>query len=947
MLIRHLHALIAFILTGLGFGTAHASTIDFMPIVSNFSQAVYGGGLQNWSVTQSATGQVYFGNQKGLLSFDGYQWNTYSLPSHTIVRSVLADGERIYVGSYTDFGYFRRDRAGRYQYTSLWPKGYQAHEDEIWKIIKAPNGHIYFQSFCSWFDYDGQKTTAHYDARHLPLHFFKVNNRIYAQMINDGVYVLQGNRYVPFLSRQAFNNDDVVGMVALKHGGILAVTSKSGLYLYQHGKLERWATTLDSDLRQFQLNNATLLSPTALVIGTILNGIYALDLNTGQTLWHYNLANSLRNNTVLGLYVDKGGNVWAALDNGISVIHSGLPLTVMRTDQLGLPIGMVYDICKAGDNLYIATNQSLWQYLTASKELRQVKNTNGQNWYVKALGQRIWVGHNLSTLAVTGDVVAAVPGSNEGSTMMKSYHVNGEEALIESGYNGLNVYRRQNGEWSAAHKVRGFQAPILEFEIDNSGTIWAAHFSKGIYKIDLSDDLTTVADIRYFGAPTKEGIHSQIHVMKIRGRVVFSYQGSLYTYDDLHGKIVPYQVNSPRFPRNVISTAVVDNSSLWTADNASFSLFHYDGGQYHRMACFPYKLFGLDVNTNGVAQYVSGEETYFFLNNGIGRYRMKANKTRAVKYPLTIVSVSSIKSDNEKVELSCAGDDDNVIQSDNIRLVLSYPNYDSQLITFRYKLRKQGKDVEAVQDNPVITFNSLGYGSYTCELEAVSVDGEVLARTSYQFEHVVPWYLSIWAFALYVLVGFLVIRKYVQWHTRKIVERNRHEAEEELMRQNLKVLEQKQIIAAQQQIIMENELTSKSKELATMAFKMAVQKDKSEVLREGLLEKKRKGILTDKDFKELITTAEGEDSEEVWNIFQQNFDLIHQNFFRNLRTKYPDLTATDLKFCALLRLNLNTKEIAKNTNLTIRGVEGARYRLRKKLGIKNDQSLTAFLIDLK
>ena len=227
------------------------------------------------------------------------------------------------------------------------------------------------------------------------------------------------------------------------------------------------------------------------------------------------------------------------------------------------------------------------------------------------------------------------------------------------------------------------------------------------------------------------------------------------------------------------------------------------------------------------------------------------------------------------------------------------------------------------------------------------MDGEVLARTSYQFEHVVPWYLSIWAFALYVLVGFLVIRKYVQWHTRKIVERNRHEAEEELMRQNLKVLEQKQIIAAQQQIIMENELTSKSKELATMAFKMAVQKDKSEVLREGLLEKKRKGILTDKDFKELITTAEGEDSEEVWNIFQQNFDLIHQNFFRNLRTKYPDLTATDLKFCALLRLNLNTKEIAKNTNLTIRGVEGARYRLRKKLGIKNDQSLTAFLIDLK
>ncbi|MFS3004714.1 helix-turn-helix transcriptional regulator, partial [Bacteroides uniformis] len=64
-------------------------------------------------------------------------------------------------------------------------------------------------------------------------------------------------------------------------------------------------------------------------------------------------------------------------------------------------------------------------------------------------------------------------------------------------------------------------------------------------------------------------------------------------------------------------------------------------------------------------------------------------------------------------------------------------------------------------------------------------------------------------------------------------------------------------------------------------------------------------------------------------------------------TEHLRLTATDLRFCALLRLNLSTKDIAQMTNLTIRGVEAARYRLRKKLDIPDGTGLVDFLIDLK
>lgn len=95
---------------------------DFMPIISYYNSFTYHYGMQNWCCTQDDRGIMYFANNNGVLSFDGYSWRTIALPSKGLVRSILADGDRIYVGSYTDFGYFVRDERGKMVYHSLWHK---------------------------------------------------------------------------------------------------------------------------------------------------------------------------------------------------------------------------------------------------------------------------------------------------------------------------------------------------------------------------------------------------------------------------------------------------------------------------------------------------------------------------------------------------------------------------------------------------------------------------------------------------------------------------------------------------------------------------------------------------------------------------------------------------------------------------------------------------------
>jgi len=102
---------------------------------------------------------MYFGNNKGLLEFDGTIWDINKLPENKLVRSLMVDkNDRIYVGSFEEFGYFEKDIYGCLKYTSLSDQlqEYKMQNDEIWNILDF-NGTIIFQSFTSYFTYDKKK----------------------------------------------------------------------------------------------------------------------------------------------------------------------------------------------------------------------------------------------------------------------------------------------------------------------------------------------------------------------------------------------------------------------------------------------------------------------------------------------------------------------------------------------------------------------------------------------------------------------------------------------------------------------------------------------------------------------------------------------------------------------------------------------------------------------
>lgn len=86
------------------------------------------------------------------------------------------------------------------------------------------------------------------------------------------------------------------------------------------------------------------------------------------------------------------------------------------------------------------------------------------------------------------------------------------------------------------------------------------------------------------------------------------------------------------------------------------------------------------------------------------------------------------------------------------------------------------------------------------------------------------------------------------------------------------------------------------------------------------------------------------DESEDADLFNQRFATLHKEFFTNLQAVHPDLTKTELKFCAYLRVQLSSSQIAHIMNVTNEAIRKTRYRIRKKLGLPVDASLESYIM---
>src|SRR5699024_5108862 len=295
------------------------------------------------------------------------------------------------------FGYFYKEQS-TLQYISL-SEGLKREllkNDDVWKIWKTEEG-IVFQSFSKVYLYQDGKIKMIYGEGEPFLFSHQVSNELWVEKIPSGLSKMNGD------SLLGLNIPAYQVMCVLPYGDerYLIVTAKQGIYLTDiHGNWEPWEVEgfLRETLIEAQINNGLYLGKDLYALGTIKNGVFILD-SSGRLHKHVHRRTGLQNNTVLSLLLDKQGNLWAGLDNGIDRIEVNSPFYYYQ--DIDGSMGTVYAAKVFKDKIYVGTNQGLyyndWKLEDKNYEdwsFKFIPGSQGQVWSLEILNNQLICGHN-------------------------------------------------------------------------------------------------------------------------------------------------------------------------------------------------------------------------------------------------------------------------------------------------------------------------------------------------------------------------------------------------------------------------------------------------------------------------------------------------------------------------------------------------------------------------
>jgi DNA-binding CsgD family transcriptional regulator len=162
-----------------------------------------------------------------------------------------------------------------------------------------------------------------------------------------------------------------------------------------------------------------------------------------------------------------------------------------------------------------------------------------------------------------------------------------------------------------------------------------------------------------------------------------------------------------------------------------------------------------------------------------------------------------------------------------------------------------------------------------------------------------------------------------------------------------KLLEKVQELQLTDKLLIKDELKNQTKELTSNLLKLAAIQELSQVIKSELQEiLQNNPSVESKSFSRIFKHLDQQTIHSRWEEFYSRFDELDGDFLKSLTVLHPSLSAAEIRLCVFLRLNLPSKDICTLTNRSLRTIENLRYRIRKKIGLSGDMTLTQYILSI-
>jgi len=899
-----------------------------LPPIKKFTTENYKGHNQNWMIAQGQNDFIYVANNKGLLEFNGSDWISYTSPNNTIIRAVHSVDERIYTGCYAEFGYWTRNDSATLNYTSLSASVEEEllKDNQIWNIVTY-NEWLIFQSSNHLYFYNAKaETTKIISATDLIYKIFIVENRVYFHVANQGIFVVEDGKPSLLISNSVTKNERIINMFQ-SNEGLLLLTRNSGFYKYENNALSQWNISADPMLKKVNVFSSIQMEGGSFMLGSISDGVLHLS-SDGKLRYQITQKTGLGNNTVLSLFEDKAKNVWAALDNGINCINVKSPIKTFF-DNDGV-IGTVYTTQLFNGYFYIGSNQGLFYRKgdAVNDSFKFVEGTAGQVWSLyNYKNETLFCGHHLGTFVIEKDKAEMI-SNNLGAWTFRPIP-NQEDMLIQGNYSGLFILHKNNNAWSIKNKVEGFKNSSRYLEINDQQHYLISHELKGVFKLTLNDNFTSVEKIEL---EPSSALGKNSSLVKYKNNILFASDLGIFKYDSDQGSFTIDSSLSKTILGDEHTSAklVVDkDGTLWAFSKENISYLENDDvankpiirnipidSKLRRGVLGFENIFSLDNQhvlgtANGYikidAQKINKEKEYFIHLNGV---ELQNIDDQIVNYPI-----------NKKASFKH--------KEGSLHFKFSVPEFDKYLaVNYQYQLKGQNNKWSKWSENSLITFENLSFGDYTFQVRAKVGDQLSENTITYPFRVNRPWYISNLALILYLLLFSIAL-----WLTNRAFKKYYNEKFKQ------KQLESEKALMEIKNEKLNQDVDNKNRELAISTMSII---KKNRVLNKIKKELKKNKNVDNRIPLQLIDNNLNDAKD--WSFFEQAFNNADKDFLEKIKKEHPNLTPNDLRFCAYLRLNLSSKEMAPLLNISVKSVETKRYRLRKKMELDHNSGLVNYIL---
>ncbi len=507
------------------------------PFIENYTPEDYVASTQNWAIQESQDGLMYFGNNEGVLEYDGINWRLIKLK--TTVRSLAMDESgTIYVGAVNNFGKLVRDNKGVLKFESLThliPEGKGAYKD-VWRIRMHDNA-IFFCSFDKIFRLkDGQIRV--YETQQKRFTFaFIVHDNLYVHEEGGGILKYNGDDFELLPDTENYGKAPrVYLMLPYGEDQMLIGTRVDGLSLYSLSEQKRQkdipsSLQAASDFFIEKGGYSGLALPNGnYMIGTTSVGMI-LTSSTGEILEFFDKTKGLQDNSVYKLEITKSGLLWCALSSGISSVNLQTPFK-KYTLRDGLD-GTIFTLTKHENEVYIGTSRNAFK-LNADNEIEPIAGTVTQNWFLKTKQDKVLLAHNpLGFLEIKDN--QAIPIKNNRRMVGVGFEdiQDKPDYLLGGAHQGFFLLRFENDEWKIQHKIEGFDESIYSFLSDENGYYWVRCSPNDLYRVRFNDSLDKVVEVKKYN--TKEHQLETGTIMAYRlnnGQIVFGSDDGVYQFNE-------------------------------------------------------------------------------------------------------------------------------------------------------------------------------------------------------------------------------------------------------------------------------------------------------------------------------------------------------------------------------------------------------------------------------